>query len=422
MCSLLPGSALVVVHRGDQHNSEEAKLFPLQQLPRQTIADYDHFGTSNRDSEVLQISLDNGVDISPESSPPPTPCSEAMPTLMPIIQNNTMFNFPPSNGHGIQTHSLQHYPHSLQMKQYPDMSTEPTQSHCTAVEGTGTNLCTINRQYDFSTRVPNNQPWPGEYNFHLYFDYEVRKDRPSKSPVCTYSHKLKRLFLKQNQKIPISFTVSHELPLDCYLRATTIFKTPAKIRDNLYVCPKHKADVVEQSLQHPEHFTRSANDGAIYENDRNGKSSVLIPLKSLQANQDNIFTALFVFPCFSSCLPKDSCHLAEIIFTLECPNNILGRACIDIRVCASPGRDRIVAEETSLGKKRKANDGEHAQPVLSKRAVTTAMSVEDDRNQQQTYVVTTNNKDLYDLLIMLKNHAEPFYSSSSISSFPQGTS
>lgn len=62
------------------------------------------------------------------------------------------------------------------------------------------------------------------------------------------------------------------------------------------------------------------------------------------ANQ-GFYTALFKFPCFSSCLPKDSYHLAQIIFTLEYRNDVLGRACVDIRVCASPGRDRKVAEE-----------------------------------------------------------------------------
>ena len=33
-----------------------------------------------------------------------------------------------------------------------------------------------------------------------------------------------------------------------------------------------------------------------------------------------------------------------MIFTVECRNNVLGRACVDIRVCSSHGRDRKVAE------------------------------------------------------------------------------
>ena len=72
---------------------------------------------------------------------------------------------------------------------------------------------------------------------------------------------------------------------------------------------------------------------------------VILPCIFLLVANQGFYTALFKFPCFSSCLPKDSYHLAQIIFTLEYRNDILGRACVDIRVCASPGRDRKVAEE-----------------------------------------------------------------------------
>jgi len=33
-----------------------------------------------------------------------------------------------------------------------------------------------------------------------------------------------------------------------------------------------------------------------------------------------------------------------MIFTIEYRNDVLGRACVDIRVCSSPGRDKKVAE------------------------------------------------------------------------------
>ena len=132
------------------------------------------------------------------------------------------------------------------------------------------------------------------------------------------------------------------------------------------MCPKISLNVLVslfEGLSHPEHFSRSENDGAIYQKDVNGRLSVLVPFKSLQgrlhietifvfkmlsitANQ-GYYTALFKFPCFSSCLPKDSYHLAQVVFTLEYRNELLGRCCVDIRVCASPGRDRKVAEEAA---------------------------------------------------------------------------
>lgn len=70
----------------------------------------------------------------------------------------------------------------------------------------------------------------------------------------------------------------------------------------------------------------------------------LLTQLSYIANQ-GFYTALYKFSCFSSCLPKDSYHFVEMVFTLEHRNDVLGRACVDIRVCASPGRDRKVAVE-----------------------------------------------------------------------------
>ena len=43
-----------------------------------------------------------------------------------------------------------------------------------------------------------------------------------------------------------------------------------------------RAYCVIVGLEHPEHFSRSENDGAIYQNDVNGRLSVLVPFKSLQ--------------------------------------------------------------------------------------------------------------------------------------------
>lgn len=147
------------------------------------------------------------------------------------------------------------------------------------------------------------------------------------------------------------------------------------------------------------------------------------------ANQ-GFYTALFKFPCFSSCLPKDSYHLAQIIFTLEYRNDVLGRACVDIRVCASPGRDRKVAEEaidtppTNKKCKRKGTQAFHINvseswsnvllgtdtghgaqstsnnaelqpcPVPSKKVVATVLPVGDDRVQQprkKMYYVGVSN-------------------------------
>ena len=66
--------------------------------------------------------------------------------------------------------------------------------------------------------------------------------------ILQYSDTLKRLFIKQNQKIPLNFRVTGKIPHDSYIRAMTIFKTPGMIREVVTTCPKHKADIAAQSL------------------------------------------------------------------------------------------------------------------------------------------------------------------------------
>ena len=85
----------------------------------------------------------------------------------------------------------------------------------------------------------------------------------------TYFNVLNRLFIKQNQKIPLNFRMSGKVPPDSYICAMTIFKTPGMIREIVVTCPRHKVDIAS-SLEHPEHFLRSENDSAIYQNDVSG--------------------------------------------------------------------------------------------------------------------------------------------------------
>ena len=120
-----------------------------------------------------------------------------------------------------------------------------------------------------------------------------------------------------------------------------VFRTPKVIRGIVTTCLKHKANITGE---YPEHFIRSENNEAMYQNDFDGRLSVLVPAKSLQETSPGVCTALFRFPCYNSCLLIDSSRLAKAIFNLEYGTNVLGCACVDIKVCAAPGQDRTVAE------------------------------------------------------------------------------
>ena len=84
-------------------------------------------------------------------------------------------------------------------------------------------------------------PADSKHNFiYIRFGYVV-------FTTLQYSDMLKRLFIKQNQKIPLNFKLSGSIPIDSYIRAMTIFKTPGMIREIVTTCPKHKADIASQS-------------------------------------------------------------------------------------------------------------------------------------------------------------------------------
>ena len=69
-----------------------------------------------------------------------------------------------------------------------------------------------------------------------------------------------------------------------------------------------------------------------------------MPVKSVKETSQGVYRTLLKFLCYNSCLPKYSYHHAQAVFTLEYKNTILGRACVDIRVCAALRRDRMSAE------------------------------------------------------------------------------
>ena len=58
-------------------------------------------------------------------------------------------------------------------------------------------------------------------------------------------------------------------------------------------------------------------------------------------------TEMFAFMCFSSCASGPSRRPVEVIFTLERDGQTLGRRVVEIRVCACPGRDRMIEEKNA---------------------------------------------------------------------------
>ena len=61
-----------------------------------------------------------------------------------------------------------------------------------------------------------------------------------KAIVCDCTGRIK---YKQSTKIPLNFVLSGSISHDSYICAMAIYTTPAKIREVVRACPKHKADI-----------------------------------------------------------------------------------------------------------------------------------------------------------------------------------
>lgn len=51
--------------------------------------------------------------------------------------------------------------------------------------------------------------------------------------------------------------------------------------------------------------------------------------------------------CLGSCVGGPNRRPIQIVFTLECDNQVLGRRAVEVRICACPGRDRKADERAA---------------------------------------------------------------------------
>ncbi|XP_019854848.1 PREDICTED: cellular tumor antigen p53-like isoform X2 [Amphimedon queenslandica] len=192
-------------------------------------------------------------------------------------------------------------------------------------------------------KVPSNIPMPGEYGFTLILN-DDDNSKPPKTVPFTYSNLMKRAYIKRDSTVGMTFSFSKVPPPNAVIRAMAIHKSPDLIGDILQCCPKHIEDQKKRGHQFPKHFIcGAAKTETIYcEDPASGRLSITMPISSLQAKSltSGSVQAFFVFPCFTSELHKGPGQVAQLIFTLEIGGVLYGRAVVDIRVCASTGRDR----------------------------------------------------------------------------------
>ena len=249
--------------------------------------------------------------------------------------------------------------------------------------------------------VPSSTPYCGNYGFLISFQ-EQMKD--TKSATWTYSHDLKKLFVRMAVSCPISLRTSCAPPPGSVIRATPIYVKAEHVQEPVKRCPNH-ATSPEFNEGHPapKHLVRCEHKLAHYEvNPATMRQNVIFPHEQPQAGATWV-TNLFQFMCFSSCVGGLNRRPFMLVFTLEHKDQVLGRQAVEVRVCACPGRDKAQEEKSAFPNKygsKKSNTGGLyglTSSGLSKRKHS------DDSGE---FTLSVNGRENYELLLRIRDSLE----------------
>ncbi|KAH3823150.1 tumor protein 63-like isoform X2 [Dreissena polymorpha] len=251
--------------------------------------------------------------------------------------------------------------------------------------------------------VPSNTNYPGDYGFEISF---ATPSKETKSTTWTYSETLKKLYVRMATTCPVRFKTARPAPQGAFIRTMPIFMKPEHVQDPVKRCPNH-ATSKEFNENHPapNHLVRCEHKLAKYVEDVcTCRQSVIIPQETPQAGSEWV-TNLFQFMCLGSCVGGPNRRPLQIIFTLEKDNQVLGRRCVEVRICACPGRDRKADEKGMLpavpGMKK------NFQKITLGTEMTTISSGKKRKlDDDETFTLTVRGKENYDMLCKIRDSLE----------------
>ena len=255
------------------------------------------------------------------------------------------------------------------------------------------------RENNVAPSVPSSTPYSGNYGFSISFQ-EQPKD--TKSATWTYSHDLKKLFVRMAMSCPISFKTTCSPPAGSIIRATPIYVKPEHVQEPVKRCPNH-ATGSEYNEGHPapNHLVRCEHKLVRYEDQPvTQRQSLTFPHEQPQAGATWV-TNLFQFMCFSSCVGGLNRRPLMLVFTLEHKNQVLGRQAVEVRVCACPGRDKSQEERSAFPEKygpKKSSAGVYnysAGGVKRKHS-----------DGSEEFTLTIHGRENYELLLRIRDSLE----------------
>ncbi|PVD36648.1 hypothetical protein C0Q70_03634 [Pomacea canaliculata] len=283
--------------------------------------------------------------------------------------------------------------------------------------------------------VPSSNDYAGDYGFEISF---APPSKETKSTTWTYSEMLKKLYVRMATTCPVRFRTLRPASSQCIIRAMAIFMKPEHVQEvrpvsllrkyeivlkmwltNSAVCfvqngmfvrlskgvptmPQHENTMKTTRPQHTlsDVNTRLQNMWKIHIPSGNLSS---FHMRLHKAGSEWV-TNLFQFMCLGSCVGGPNRRPIQIVFTLECDNQVLGRRAVEVRICACPGRDRKADERA-------------AQPVskqlvkkgMSKISIETsigAVGTGKKRKHEEIYTLTVCGRENYEVLRKIRDSLE----------------
>lgn len=252
--------------------------------------------------------------------------------------------------------------------------------------------------------VPSSIHYPGHYGFQMAFS-PPKKD--TKSTTWTYSSSFNKLYVRMATSCPIQFKTTSPPPPGTVIRATAIYKEPQHIQHVVRRCPNH-AGCLQHNESHPAptHLIRSDHPLAAYVEDPfTNRHSVVIPHQTAQVGSDWTVN-LYQFMCLGSCVGGPNRRPMQIVFTLENEHLVLGRAAVDVRICACPGRDKRVDENSLSSNSTVIKRTQCKRPLNQEASFHTTKRRKQSKPDNDVFTLTVHGKHNYDLLCRLRDSLE----------------
>nr|XP_039267070.1 cellular tumor antigen p53-like [Styela clava] len=258
----------------------------------------------------------------------------------------------------------------------------------------------IQQQPHKSGSIPSLSDYPGDNGFEIYFGKST--ESAVKNAQFTHSTLLEKLFVKMNALCPVQFRCRTRPPEGCIIRALPVYTRPEHVTEVVSRCPNHQLQ--DNSADHlARHLIRAEQpgiDSVRYVPTSDGRESVTVAYCNPEVGTQ-YSTVFFKYMCLSSCVGGINRRPITTVFTLETRDGVvIGRRCIEVRICSCPGRDRSQEER----RKRKANapPGYVLLPKKKKSSSTPSTSTAEPTGQADEFILRVRGKEKYKILKKIK--------------------